>query len=358
MRLQTLCGTLVLAFALAAPAGAATVTVRPAGSSLSNSCYVFGIVGTGGAEWTPYAGYVYKNIPAFALAPGDTIAFDTHATNDADIHLNVALAATASNGAPDPVGAFTQVVSNTQTAASPRGNTVPNDFDLKFKAEAPFSFPGGGLVIRFSNPSGAFASDTTCPTGNLGGAIAASDSSGFFVQSFYRDTDGTYPWDHANANDIGSFQIVNAPPPAGQNTVDTTKPVLGALRLSSTRLRAAKSGASFSKKRPKVGTTVRFSLSEPSSVRFNATRKAKGRKVGRKCVARKRSNRKKKACSRWVKVKGSFTYEGRLGDNSFKFRGRIGGKRLKPGSYRLYGRATDPSKNKSLPERVSFTIVK
>ena len=60
-------------------------------------------------------------------------------------------------------------------------------------------------------------------------------------------------------------------------------------------------------------------------MKFTVERKTRGRKVGKKCVAQKKSNRKRKACVRWVKVKGSFAVSGKTGKNTFKFRGRVGG---------------------------------
>lgn len=145
---------------------------------------------------------------------------------------------------------------------------------------------------------------------------------------------------------------------------DTTKPSLGSLSLSSAAFKAAPSGAAFSaqKKRAKskapTGTRVSFNLSEPSSVKFAVQRKASGRKVGRTCAKPKRSNRKKKKCTRWETVKGSFAVAGKSGRNTFTFRGRLGGKALKPGGYRLTGTATDQAKNASLPRLKAFTIVR
>src|SRR5512133_4151336 len=55
-----------------------TITVAPTTVQPGN-CIVFG----DGRFWTPYAGFVYKNIPAFQLQPGDILAFDTLAVNDA-----------------------------------------------------------------------------------------------------------------------------------------------------------------------------------------------------------------------------------------------------------------------------------
>lgn len=140
---------------------------------------------------------------------------------------------------------------------------------------------------------------------------------------------------------------------------DGVKPVLGGLSFSRTAFKAAKSGASTAKKRRvPVGSEVSFSVSEPSSVGFTAERKTTGRKIGRKCKAKTRSNRGAKHCTRWVPVAGSFTVAGTAGDNTFTFRGRIGGKSLRPGSYRLDGRATDAAKNASVPESKGFKIVR
>jgi plastocyanin len=153
-------------------------------------------------------------------------------------------------------------------------------------------------------------------------------------------------------------QIVHVVVPQVAAHQDTTRPTLGTLGLSATVFRAAKSGGSISAKRPPVGTKVSFKLSEPGKVKFTVDRKSRGRKVGKSCKAQTKANRKKKACIRWVKVKGSFTVTGKTGTNSFKFRGRIGGKTLKPGSYRLDSQATDSAKNRSSVKRRGFKIVR
>jgi hypothetical protein len=148
------------------------------------------------------------------------------------------------------------------------------------------------------------------------------------------------------------------PTSATLSALDKTKPTLGGLSFSTTVFEAAKSGASTAKKKARVGTKVLFSLSEASLVKFTVQRRTKGRKVGKKCKTATHANRKKKACTLWKSVKGWFTVKAKAGKNTFKFRGRIGGKALKPGSYRLNGTATDPSKNASVPKRKGFKIVK
>jgi hypothetical protein len=346
------------AVALAAPAGAATVTVAPKSTDSSN-CLPFG-----SGAWAPNAGFIYKNIPAFTLARGDTIAFDTKSANDTDIQFDVGLSPTTVNGGDIPTGAFTKVVSNTQQAASPRGDTTVGDFDLKYTVQAPFSFPGGGLVIRFSNPSAAFAADNTCPTVDSLVGADATDTSGFFVDRFMMDPDGLAPFDNEGNMYIGAFQVANVSSGSGGGGTGTGtgtgKPVISSFSLSRTKFRAASSGGSVARhrKRPPVGTKVSFSLSEAASVKFTVQRKTKGRKVNGKCKTKTHKNRKKKSCTLYKSVRGSFTASGKAGKNTFTFRGRIGGKALRPGTYRLSGTATDPAKNASVPKLKGFKIVR
>jgi hypothetical protein len=59
-----------------------------------------------------------------------------------------------------------------------------------------------------------------------------------------------------------------------------------------------------------------------------------------------------------VAVKGSFTIAGKRGTNRLVFRGRIGGKKLSPGRYRLNVRETDGSANRSAIRRVAFRVVR
>ncbi len=83
-----------------------------------------------------------------------------------------------------------------------------------------------------------------------------------------------------------------------------------------------------------------------------------GRKVGRTCKAPTRSNRKKPACKRYVAVAGSFTHSGKNGANSFKFTGRLGGRKLAPGTYRLTGTPTDAAGNRGKAITVRFKVVR
>jgi uncharacterized repeat protein (TIGR01451 family) len=182
---------------------ATTLTIEPAEPEVS-SCLGFGAgpgAGTEGADagavgfdpTSPFMGLVYKNIPAFDLKQGDVLAFDLGAVNDFDVELDIALAATTSNGGENQAEPFTRVVSNAQTPANPRGDTVIGNFELQFVVENAYSFAGGGLIMRFSNGSAAYRADTqTCD--QVGVVGKASDSSGFFVRAFWNDPNGESPW--------------------------------------------------------------------------------------------------------------------------------------------------------------------
>ena len=203
----------ILAFALAAAGSAQaaqTITIAPNNANAENS-FPFGQ----GDGWTPFMGFVYKNVPAFQLKANDTLAFDLSLTNTADDQLDIALAPTTANGNDVPSGGFTQIVSNTQLPANPRGNDTTGDYELQYRAEAPFSFAGGGLIIRISNPGPQLAAETTTPVGVLSNGGESIDTSGFFVERFFRDPDGSYPWTgDTGPSNIAAFRLVIQDVPA------------------------------------------------------------------------------------------------------------------------------------------------
>jgi hypothetical protein len=199
-------------------AQASTVNVNPVAPSGNNS-FPFGR----GDLWTPQMGFVYKNIPAFDLKPGDTIAFDLGAQNEVDIQLQIDMAATTVNGGDLP-GTYTTIVPNTQVPLNPRGNAVMGDYELQFTAQAPFNFAGGGMIIRFSNPGGAFASDTVSSTPTMLNVTDSSDTSGFFVKRFFGDADGLPPYSLSDPGSIPGFHLNIADVPAPPAAAPTATP--------------------------------------------------------------------------------------------------------------------------------------
>lgn len=89
-------------------------------------------------------------------------------------------------------------------------------------------------------------------------------------------------------------------------------------------------------KRARRGFKVSYMLSEAARVTFR--------------VERKRG-------TRYRLVKGRFTKAGRAGANSLRFSGRLNGRRLSAGRYRLIARAVDPSNERSATLRTRFSVL-
>jgi hypothetical protein len=122
-----------------------------------------------------------------------------------DITLAMAMAHTTVNGNDVNDAPFTSVAGS-QPPSNPRGDSIEGNYELGWRVNSPFEFPGGGLLIRFSDPSPAFAADMSCD-GSIVGAESAADASGFFVNRLFKDTDGVSPWDDRDSGPIGQFRI-------------------------------------------------------------------------------------------------------------------------------------------------------
>jgi hypothetical protein len=132
---------------------------------------------------------------------------------------------------------------------------------------------------------------------------------------------------------------VSPPPVAPPSLADTIAPNLTAVSLTNKRFAVASGATALTagkKTKVKSGTTIRFTLSEASSVSI-AIQSVKKRKV---------------------KTIGTLTRAGTTGKNSVKFTGRLGRKPLPAGSYRAVVGATDAAGNKAKAKTLSFKIVK
>ena len=149
----------------------------------------------------------------------------------------------------------------------------------------------------------------------------------------------------------------NCPPPPPP-PLSAGKPVLSALSVSPKTFRAASRGGSIARtRRPPIGTRISYRLSQTATTKFTLERRTKGRSVNGRCVAQTRRNRTRRACTRYVKVSGSFSRLGAAGANSFRFTGRMRGRKLAPASYRLTGVAAN-SNGRSSSRTATFKIVK
>jgi hypothetical protein len=128
-------------------------------------------------------------------------------------------------------------------------------------------------------------------------------------------------------------------------TLDRTPPVLSLLRVAPGIFRAAK------------GTSISFTLSEAASVTFKVDHVVLGVRRGKSCVAKTR-RRRGRPCTRYLPVKGSLTQAGRAGPNKLHFDALVGGRRLRPGAYRLDAKPRDAAGNLGKTVVAAFRVVR
>jgi hypothetical protein len=148
-----------------------------------------------------------------------------------------------------------------------------------------------------------------------------------------------------------AFTLLEGPGPGA----DVVAPVISALRLRALRFRAARSGPELS---ATVGTRVSLGLSEAATVTFRVSRLAPGRRVGGRCVRPTARNRGAPRCTRSVRLRGRIVRELPAGTSRLRYRGRLAGRRLRPGRYLLLVRARDAAGNRSAVRRAGFRIVR
>lgn len=115
-------------------------------------------------------------------------------------------------------------------------------------------------------------------------------------------------------------------------------------------------GSSYTQGAKNAGFKTKFTASEAGTLSINFARRAEGRKSGRNCVKKTAKNSAAKKCNYWATLKGSLTQPITAGPNAFRFKGRLNGKQLKPGSYRATLLATDAAGNAGTPMTVKFTV--
>ena len=144
------------------------------------------------------------------------------------------------------------------------------------------------------------------------------------------------------ACDAGAVEV----PAPGMAPPPSTTPVpfaLTALRVTPNPWRIARGAALI---------TVRANIA--GTVRFTVQRARGGRLVGGRCAAPTRASRRRAVCTRFVAVRGSFTRAVRPGTTTIRFAGRLGGRQLGVGRYRLIARASTGEATR----RAGFTVVR
>jgi len=131
-------------------------------------------------------------------------------------------------------------------------------------------------------------------------------------------------------------------------------PAITSIVLTPATFRAASSGASTAAKkrkaRPPVGTKVRLVVGAPVAVTLRVQHLLAGRRAGKRCATPAKSNRRGRACSRTVTMPGTIARAAGA-STTFRFTGRLAGRKLAPGRYRLLAR-TGSTPEKAAPFRI------
>jgi uncharacterized protein YkwD len=206
-----------------------------------------------------------------------------------------------------------------------------------------------GDVFLPDNPLVAGRSYEASGSWDLGGGARRAESWSFTAKP---DAPGPGP-----GLILPPFPFTVLPPPAAPPVVrDSTRPLLSMSAMSPLRFRAAARGSSIV---TRGSSRVAFTLSERATVRFEVERRVAGRRVGGRCASTTGANRRAPSCTRYVRQRGAFSFSAKSGRNAIRFSGRLGGRKLSAGRYRLRAVATDAARNASSPRRSRvFSIVR
>lgn len=150
------------------------------------------------------------------------------------------------------------------------------------------------------------------------------------------------------ACDIGAVEVEVAPPPVPGPAPQVLPPAITALSLTPGRFRAG-TGAGR-------GTRVRVRVTRAATLRLRAERARPGRRSGGRCVAPgRRRVPVARRCTRWVLVRGAVERTVPAGTTTVRFSGRLAGRTLRPGRYRLVVRARADGRS-GPPARRPFAI--
>ena len=226
--------------------------------------------------------------------------------------------------------------------------------DFKTSSGAEFGSGGGGGGGYYGGGGGAAIANSADGGAGVGEGGGGGGGSSLVVAGGSLSTTSAVP-------SVTITYTLAAAGGAGGNPAALA--TVSGLSFSSTTFAAESSGPPATNARHKAtrGTKVSYSLNEAATARFTINRRTKGRRVKhgkrRVCAKPTRKNHKRRRCTRVVTLKGSFSRNGVAGKNSFHFTGRLNGRKLKPGRYRLVATPSAGGTN-GKPTSSAFRIVR
>jgi len=332
----------------ASPAGAATLEIG-AVAEVSAAAPPAGLTAGGFAVQAGEAAGTY------AVPPGyETITSWSHSAGTTAGNLTFKVY--RPTGAPKE---YTAVASDTRAVTA---GTVTAGAVQTFAVQIPVN-PGDRIGLSSDDVELAF--ETSNPADRIGffgidvplGTSRATDGNPFAdykldVTATLNSIPGAAP---------GGPPAGGAPLPGQGPAAAASQRAVTSLRISPLAFRAARRGPSIrpAGRRTPAAAKVSYRVNVATKVRFEVRAVRAGRRTGRgasaRCVAQTSRNRRAARCTREVRVSGSFTRTSTAGVNILRFTGRLGGRRLKPGSYRLVATPT-PGGSAAQSAKRSFRI--
>lgn len=229
------------------------------------------------------------------------------------------------------------------------------DATLYFANSGP-TFSPDGSKLAFAEPDGIHVANTSnlnnCASVTAAPLVIAGATQPFWSGGNEAANAGWVPPKNPDNGNNGN----HTPQP------DKTPPTLGALSIQPKRFAVAKTATAMSAGKRKhkhtapLGAIVRYTLSEPAKVSFTVEQLAQGRKKGSACVKPTKKLQHAKRCV-LTKSKGTLARTGVSGADQLVFSGRLGTRKLAPGTYELVAQAADAAGNRSSINTIKFTIV-
>jgi hypothetical protein len=236
--------------------------------------------------------------------------------------------------------------------------SVPVGGSVTCTANVTHSSSGGSPpsgTIAFSVVGGAvYGGSGSCVLSGAGASQSCHTSfvpAVFGIGTYDVSLTASYPGNGSDTASHGTTSVRVAAAPG---------PVVSKVTLSNPVFIPASSGpsATGAQKHP-IGTTISFNLETAATVHFAVSRAGPGHKLKRHgkttCVKASKHNRRKPPCTVYSQLNGSFALNGVAGINSIHFSGRLAGRKLKPGNYRLTITAI-AAKKKGRSTSVAFRI--
>ena len=234
-------------------------------------------------------------------------------------------------GTPSRLAVAVAITSPANGATYAQNSIIPASFSC--------TAPAGTTITACTASTADGAPIDTSTLGRHTFTVAASDSDG------------------GSATQTSTYSI-EAPGAQTQPRPGPSRLAISDVRQSASVWRLGRPLPQIARRRPPVGTTFTFVLSQPARTKLSFTRESPGRTVHGRCAVPTVRNTRQPRCTRTTAA-GTLTPNGHVGLNRVRFQGRLARDRtLRPGHYAITIAATTTAGQYTNSRPLHFTIAK